>query len=303
MTAPWDRQQDTPKRESDRKEGETMRGKGGRFVRYAARIGLAIALGVAAVGCVASASGLASAGTPAPEDEVGPEAIVAGFYDWYLGYTEQEGGNPLVDGAYRTRSELTAGLIAEADAMMADREMGGDPFLCAQDIPVYLSIGAVDAQGDAATVTMDALYTGNPLASHFDVVLERTSGAWQIADVVCTFESTPLTPAQTVVNFYALYLQASEQRNLLATGAYRDLPFLSAAFVEKVDGILAGFDGGGYDPILCAQDIPTEVTVVAETVEGREATVEVETSFEGHGFTVRLTQDGDYWAITDVICR
>jgi len=275
-----------------------VKGKWGTFVRYAARIGLTIALGIAAAGCVASA------GMPAAEAEIGPEATVEGFYDWYLGYTEQEGGNPLVDGAYRTRSDLTAGLIAETDAMMADREMGGgDSFLCAQDIPVHLSIGEVDVQGDAATVTMDALYTGNPMASHFDVVLERAEAAWQIADVVCTFESTPLTPAQTVVNFYDLYLQASQQRNLLSTGAYRDLPFLSAEFVEKVDGILAGFDEGGYDPILCAQDIPSGVTVVAETIEGQEATIEVETSFEGHGFTVRLAQDGPFWTITDVIRR
>jgi hypothetical protein len=70
-----------------------------------------------------------------------------------------------------------------------------------------------------------------------------------------------------------------------------------------VDGILAGFDGGGYDPILCAQDVPTGVSVVAETVEGQEATVEVESSFEGHGLTVRLAQEGGYWAITGVTCR
>ena len=39
------------------------------------------------------------------------------------------------------------------------------------------------------------------------------------------------------------------------------------------------------------------------TVEGGEAAVEVETSFEAHGFSVRLAERDGQWLITDVACR
>lgn len=269
-----------------------------RFGKQVVRVGLVVAIAVGAVGCAVTA------GTTEAVEGPGPEAVAEGFYDWYLDYNAQEGANAMVDGAYRDRSELTEGLVAEVDAMIANREMGGgDPFLCAQDIPGRLSVGEVDVAGDAATITMDALYAGNPMASHFDVVLERPAGTWQIADTVCTFEQTPLTAEQTVLAFYDLYLEASQHRNLLVTEAYRDMPFLAPEFVEKVDGIIAGFDRGGYDPFLCAQDVPTEVRVTEATVEGGEATVEVETSFEAHGFSVRLAERDGQWLITDVACR
>lgn len=57
-----------------------------------------------------------------------------------------------------------------------------------------------------------------------------------------------------------------------------------------------------FDPILCAQDVPTSITTEAPLIEGSTATVHVETSFAGHAFDVLLTQEGKGWQITDVVC-
>lgn len=254
---------------------------------------LATIAGCAAVG--------AAAPNPTPADVTAPAAVVESYYDWYTAYG-RETGNPLADAAYRDSDLLTEEFVVEVDELLASFDRGGyDPFLCAQDLPRRLMVGEVEMDGDEATVVMDALYTGNPMASHFPVTLNRTDGEWRIAGIACgTMDSTPLTAEQTVQSFYDLYVDASAHRNLLATGVYRDLPFLAPEFVEKVDGILASFDKGGYDPILYAQDVPEEVTVTGWVIDGDVATVEVATSFEGHALTVTVENREGGWMITDV---
>jgi hypothetical protein len=79
-------------------------------------------------------------------------------------------------------------------------------------------------------------------------------------------EAAPLDPPEAVVeSFYKGYL--TYEGNQLVDGAYRTNPHLDPAFVQKVDQIIASFDKGGYDPFLCAQDIPAAIQV-----EGAEHT-------------------------------
>jgi len=270
---------------------------------WKARISTVLA-GLAAVATIAGCTVAGAAPSAAPTEVTPPEAVVQGYYDWYLGYERELGDNPLADGAYRASDLLADGFVTDVDELLASFCKGGyDPFLCAQDLPQRLTVGAVEMDGHEATVTMDALYTGNPMASHFPVTLTRANGDWRITGIACgTMEPTPLTAEQTVQNFYDLYLEASLRRNLLAEGAHRDLPFLAGEFVEKVDAILASFDKGGYDPILYAQDVPQEITVTGSQVEGQRATVELATSFEGHTLTVTTELRGGGWVITDVTC-
>ena len=111
------------------------------------------------------------------------------------------------------------------------------------------------------------------------------------------------TPAEVVENFYGWYLEYSEKANPLADKVYRSSEYLSEGFVEEVDALIASFDRGGYDPFLCAQDVPTSVTVGEAEVAGGEAIVPVETAFVGHGFSVVLQDVEGRWLITAVICR
>jgi hypothetical protein len=121
------------------------------------------------------------------------------------------------------------------------------------------------------------------------------------------------TPEQVVEEFYAWYLdyvaydeQAGARKNALVDGAYRSNEHLTEDFVVQIDDLLASMreeNRGGYDPFLCAQDIPEHVNVTDTQVTGDQAQVTVETSFPNHHFTLQL-EDGDAgWQIADIVCR
>ncbi len=123
-------------------------------------------------------------------------------------------------------------------------------------------------------------------------------------------ETSGMTPEQTVESFYGWYIsiagydpEADVVRNPLQDGSYAESELVSAGLVERIDAIVASFDGmGGYDPLICAQDIPQSVTVGEAEIEGGAALVPVTTSFEGHSFSVRLVQVGGEWQIDEVLC-
>jgi hypothetical protein len=262
-----------------------------------------VMLGLAAL---ATAFGLVSWASAARPVEAGdtPQAVVERFYGWYHEYMgdpwSEDWRNPLADGAYRDSEYLTPGFVARVDGM---EPRMFDPFLCAQDVPGRYEVGEAEVRGDTANVPVTTFWTGNPMASRFTVELGRVDGEWRMTGVACTGELVPLTAEQTARAFYDLYLEASQRRNMLVEGAYRHLPFLAPEFVEKVDGIIASFEMGGYDPFLCAQDIPTEVMVGEAEIVGGVARVEVTSSFVDHGFAVELTEGPMGWQIVDIICR
>jgi hypothetical protein len=115
-----------------------------------------------------------------------------------------------------------------------------------------------------------------------------------------------LGPAETVAAFYAWLIAyttggAEGPRNPLVDGAYRDTGYVSAEMAQRVR---AASDGqGGFDPFLCAQDVPAEVLPVEVRESGDDAAVDARTSFEGHRFTVALRRHGTGWQIVNVICN
>jgi hypothetical protein len=112
-------------------------------------------------------------------------------------------------------------------------------------------------------------------------------------------------PTEVVESFYAWYLEQVEvmvgtASNPLTGGVYREASQLDSAFVEEVDQIIAGFDRGGYDPFLLAQDIPTAFRVGEAEVADGSAHVLVYTTFFGHVLDVSLAQEDGGWLITGV---
>jgi hypothetical protein len=121
-------------------------------------------------------------------------------------------------------------------------------------------------------------------------------------------------PEQVVEDFYTWYLdyvaydvEAGTRENALVDGAYRSNEHLTEDFVGRVDEKLTAMrengPGGGYDPFLCAQDIPEHVTVLDAQITGDQAQVTVETSFPNHQFSLQLEEGDGGWQIADIVCR
>jgi hypothetical protein len=121
-----------------------------------------------------------------------------------------------------------------------------------------------------------------------------------------------LGPAEVGSAFYTWYLAYSgrasasdgtldSMRNPLVDGAYRDTGYLTPSLVDRVAADL-NMPGGGFDPLLCAQDVPAQVISAAVRKEGERTAVDVQTSFAGHRFTVLLVQEETVWRMDEVRC-
>ena len=116
----------------------------------------------------------------------------------------------------------------------------------------------------------------------------------------CGGQSTADTPQDVANAFYTWYL--GYQGNPLANRAYRASPYLTPGLIQKVDSIVASPQGGGYDPILCAQAKPERFTTELLNLQPPQALVRVRTSFAGHSFQVALNNTAGSWKIADVTC-
>ena len=246
-----------------------------------------------------------------PENIVSPAGVTILFFDWYLGYY-REGGNPLQDGAYQASEYLSASFVQRVGEGQEGSSTGGlDPFVLSWEIPMGGSILEEPViRGDRASVNLWRYFYSSqsqPLVVH----LERSNGTWVIVDTA--LEEAPLNPTEVVEAFYGWYLEYTKTdsdgnfRNALVDRAYQGSPYLAESFKAKLDQ-----REQGYDPILCAQDIPTSVIPDGFFVEklfppgeAKNASVVVRTSFPGHIFTIDLSRpggSGDEWKIVDVIC-
>lgn len=243
-------------------------------------LSLVVAMSVLVSGCSpAPASSATSEATPAP-----PKEVVESFYRWHLDYS----GNTMADGAYRSSEYLTEAFIQRVDDLLASFDKGGyDPFLCAQDIPAELTVDEPTVSGQEATVVVHEIWnpgTKYELVHDVTVTLRFVDSEWKIDDIACGLSqhaalAPEMAPEQVVEGFYDWYLGyigdpvSGQMRNPLVDGAYRSSEYLTEAFIQQVEDLLASFDKGGYDPFLCAQDIPRSFSVDAPAVSGQEAVV------------------------------
>ena len=273
--------------------------------------GIAVGLTVLLSGRFYTTKSVAVYDTPKPQD------VVERFYTWYLQYA-RETGNPLIDKAYRSSESLSETFVEKVDETLAGFDRSGyDPFLCAQDVPARFAISdTVVVSGKEATVIVEAVW--NPgiefeSLNELVVILQPIDGDWKITDVNCTLPEAmvPLpegpvitTPEGAVAAFYSWYLwYAQEAGNPLIDRAYRSSEYLSEGLIQKADAIVDAFDHGGFDPFLCAQDVPESFDVEDTVISGDIARTIVHTSWEGHSFTVALRRIGERWEMTDVLCE
>jgi len=117
--------------------------------------------------------------------------------------------------------------------------------------------------------------------------------------IYATNEQVASQPDQVVQDFYAWYL--TYDGNPLVEHAYRSSNRLSPDMIAFLDEFTQ--DGMHYDPVLCAQDKPSEIVTGLAQVAGGQASVEVTTSFENHAFSVELVQTNGDWLIDKVTCQ
>jgi len=115
------------------------------------------------------------------------------------------------------------------------------------------------------------------------------------------------SPEDTVRAFYDWYTDyigdRAAPRNPMVDRAYRDSPYLTDDFEARTDALLDGFMGGGFDPFVCAQDVPTSFDLDPAVTSNGAAAVTVHTEWTGHSFEVRLVDVDGGWLIDDVVCR
>lgn len=250
-----------------------------------------------------------------------PDGVARLFLNEYIAQTRasMDGGelNMLQSGAYREHALLSPAFVAQVEAVKAGNTGGGyDPFLLAQDVPHTISVGQPVIEGDSATVFVGRYYAGNPQPTTMAVDLVRQEGRWLINDIRPLVEAAmegemtaAAGPEAVVEAFYAEWREwvtqgfAGERENPLMSGAYRDSAYIAPAFADEVDAIVAGFESGGYDPFLCAQDVPNEVVVDGTIYTESGPRVALHTSFNNHALVVGLDQgDGVAWRIRNVVC-
>jgi hypothetical protein len=243
-----------------------------------------------------------------------PQGVTQLFYEWYLDYYRSH-GDPLDDGVYKSSPYLSDAYIHWVNGVQTSFDNDGfDPFLMSRAIPTGAAVQDVQVSGDRATVLVNRFLMTpqyNPLVVH----LERQGIFWKIVDV--TMEDAPATPAEVVESFYEWYREysgssgAGETRNALVDGAYQTSPFLTPDFIQKVDEALKNMQGGGFDPFVCAQVVPDQITPDGtRLVEmygpefANKASVVVRTEFAGHVFTVDLVrpEQGKDWQIDQIVC-
>ncbi len=110
------------------------------------------------------------------------------------------------------------------------------------------------------------------------------------------------TPEQAVNNFYQEWI--NHDGNPMVDKIYSDNPLVTASLSQQIDSILASFDKGGYDPVLCAQDKPQNFSLGQVTIDGNNASVVLTENFGGSekSIIVSLKKDFD-WQIDNIICN
>jgi hypothetical protein len=116
-------------------------------------------------------------------------------------------------------------------------------------------------------------------------------------------------PAELTSAFYEWYMAYTQTGNPLVDKAYHDSPYLSPALVAEVDALLASFEGGGYDPFLCAQDRSGTWRTGAVDYHNGQASVPFiqvwnpDSDFEmERERTVYLVGDDSGWLIREIVC-
>lgn len=215
-------------------------------------------------------------------DTLTPRGVAQDFYDWYLGLWQQiqdsgTDSNPLIEGLYREYPFLTEEFIETVDTEIATRTLGGgDPLLCAQDIPHGDLVYDVSFDENDATVLVQTFFHGNSAPHNLTVALQFTEGQWRISDIICG--ANPETIATLLYREYADQMHYNIANNIEMEFFFYPMPHwnsnVSPALLQQLEADNEAEPMA--DPVLLAQDIPERF--IPELIEFSDTTATVKIS-------------------------
>jgi hypothetical protein len=111
-------------------------------------------------------------------------------------------------------------------------------------------------------------------------------------------------PGQVVLNFYEDWVEYDG--NPIVDRIYNESELVTDNFKTETDNIIDSFDKGGYDPVLCAQDVPSGVEVSNVSIDGSNAMITLKEYFGGSDRIIEVAMEKDGfkgWKIDDIICQ
>jgi hypothetical protein len=120
------------------------------------------------------------------------------------------------------------------------------------------------------------------------------------APELLTTPPEPTPPEALVRQFYQEWI--TTEGNPIQLRAYDNTDYVTPDFIQRIDQRISEQDSIVADPLLCAQDMPTQIEVGEATITGDTARVTVQTDLVGHTFQVELVRPVKDWRINNVIC-
>lgn len=116
------------------------------------------------------------------------------------------------------------------------------------------------------------------------------------------YNQNALNPTQTVSSFYENWTEYDG--NPIVDRFYQKSEYVTTEFVSKTDRLINSFQGGGYDPVLCAQDKPESIQAVDEFIDGKNAKITIQETFSGvnKSIEVHLVREDNLWKIDEIKC-
>jgi hypothetical protein len=110
------------------------------------------------------------------------------------------------------------------------------------------------------------------------------------------------TPHGATEAFYQDWI--NHDGNPMVDRIYAAHPLVTPRLIDRVDAIIASFDRGGYDPVLCAQDFPAAFRVEAVSADDTTAAVRVVQQFgeQTRAVDVSLRATNGIWQIDAIRC-
>ena len=112
----------------------------------------------------------------------------------------------------------------------------------------------------------------------------------------------PSSPKAVTEAFYDEWVNAEE--NPVSSQLYEGSEYVTQVFVENTNKAVSSFESGRYDPVLCAQDVPSSYTVSTRTKGEQEAETVVSEVFgdTAKSVNVKLVRHEGLWQIQEIIC-
>ncbi len=104
-----------------------------------------------------------------------------------------------------------------------------------------------------------------------------------------------LAPEQVVETFYRWYIDYPG--NALYDGELAASGYLTDRCMAEIEATVASFDRGGVDPILWAQDRPSDITVRDVQTDSDRSVIFIETTYQDHTLSIELQRTDGTWRI------